>query len=117
MTWGPHDTARGLQDLRAAVLAVLGARPRPAGIPAWMLLSEAAVSGQGPGGRYGDSDRAASSGGAAPPRPRPAPAPEGSEPERSRLIALVDLARGGDAEAFGLLYDHYQGSVYRFIFY
>ncbi len=43
-----------------------------------------------------------------------------SEPdadEGRRLIALVELARGGDAEAFGLLYDHYQGSVYRFLFY
>jgi RNA polymerase sigma-70 factor, ECF subfamily len=102
MTWGPHDTARGLHDLRAAVLAVLGARPRPAGIPAWMLLSEATVSGPGPG-RYDDTDQAASS--------------EETETERSRLIALVELARGGDAEAFGQLYDHYQGSVYRFIFY
>lgn len=37
--------------------------------------------------------------------------------ERDRLIALVDLARSGDSEAFGLLYDHYQVSVYRFIYY
>src|SRR3954452_3000385 len=102
MTWGPHDTARGMHDLRAAVLAVLGVRAQPAGIPAWVLLSEAAVSGSGPGG-YGDSDQAASS--------------EDSEGERTRLIALVDLARGGDAEAFGQLYDHYHGSVYRFVFY
>jgi RNA polymerase sigma-70 factor, ECF subfamily len=104
MTWGPHDTARGLHDLRAAVLAVLGARPRPAGLPDWILLSEATVSGPGgPGGRYDDSDQAASS--------------EDTEAERTRLIALVDLARGGDAEAFGQLYDHYQGSVYRFVYY
>ncbi len=102
MTWGPHDTARGMHDLRAAVLAVLGVRAQPAGIPPWMLLSEAAVSGSGPG-RYHDSDQAASS--------------EDSEAERTRLIALVDLARGGDAEAFGQLYDHYHGSVYRFVYY
>ncbi len=37
--------------------------------------------------------------------------------EGQRLIALVELARGGDAEAFGLLYDHYQPSVYRFLYY
>jgi RNA polymerase sigma-70 factor (ECF subfamily) len=37
--------------------------------------------------------------------------------ERVRLTALVELARGGDAEAFGQLYDHYQPSVYRFLFY
>jgi len=103
MTWGLHDTARGLEDLRAAVLAALGARPQPAGIPAWVLLSEAAVTGSGPGGGYDDSDQAASS--------------EDTEAERSRLIALVDLARGGDAEAFGQLYDHYQASVYRFVYY
>ncbi|HEY0903757.1 MAG TPA: sigma-70 family RNA polymerase sigma factor [Marmoricola sp.] len=35
----------------------------------------------------------------------------------SRLIALVELARGGDKEAFGQLYDHYQSSVYRFLYY
>jgi RNA polymerase sigma-70 factor (ECF subfamily) len=104
MTWSHHDSARGFEDLRAAVLGVLGVRPAPAGVPAWVLLSEAAVSGSSPGGSgYDDSDRAVSS--------------EDSEAERSRLIALVELARGGDSEAFGQLYDHYQGSVYRFIFY
>src|SRR4051794_23353321 len=105
MTWGHHDTARGMEDLRAAVLAVLGVRPRPAGIPSWMLLSEATVSGPGSGAGGGDddSDLAASS--------------EESEGEGTRLIALVDLARGGDDEAFGQLYDHYHGSVYRFVFY
>ena len=104
MPWADHDPARGFDDLRAALLAVLGLRPQPAGAPAWMLLSEAAVSGSStPGGDYDDSDHAASS--------------EETEAERSRLIALVELARGGDSEAFGQLYDHYQGSVYRFVFY
>ena len=103
MTWADHDAARGWDDLRAAVLAALGVRSQPAGIPAWMLLSEARVGGPQPGGTYDDSDQAASS--------------EESEAERRRLIALVELARGGDAEAFGQLYDHYHGSVYRFLFY
>jgi hypothetical protein len=76
MTWAHHDSARGLDDLRAAVLDVLGLRPRPAGIPAWVLLSEAAVSGSSaPGGDHDDSDRAVSS--------------EETEAERRRLIALV----------------------------
>jgi len=35
----------------------------------------------------------------------------------SRLIALVELARSGDKDAFGQLYDHYQPSVYRFLYY
>jgi RNA polymerase sigma-70 factor (ECF subfamily) len=103
MTWGHHDTARGLDDLRAAVLTVLGVHTRVAGLPEWLLLSEATVSGTPPGGGYDDADQAASS--------------EESEADRTRLIALVELARGGDAEAFGQLYDHYQGSVYRFVFY
>jgi RNA polymerase sigma-70 factor, ECF subfamily len=41
---------------------------------------------------------------------------EESEADRDRLIALVELARNGDAEAFGMLFDHYHGSVYRFLF-
>jgi RNA polymerase sigma-70 factor (ECF subfamily) len=102
MTWADHDAARGWDDLRAAVIAALGLRPQPAGVPAWMLLSEATLGGSPPNG-YGDSDQAASS--------------EDSEADRTRLIALVELARGGDAEAFGQLYDHYHGSVYRFVFY
>ena len=108
MTWGHHDPARGLDDLRAAVLGALGLRPestaQPAGVPAWVLLSEASVrGGSSAGGDFNDSDRAASS--------------EETEGERARLIALVELARGGDTEAFGQLYDHYQGSVYRFVYY
>jgi RNA polymerase sigma-70 factor (ECF subfamily) len=39
------------------------------------------------------------------------------EVDQQRLIALVELARSGDKEAFGLLYDHYQPSVYRFLYY
>jgi RNA polymerase sigma-70 factor, ECF subfamily len=42
---------------------------------------------------------------------------ETDEAEASRLIGLVELARGGDSEAFGLLYDHYHGQVYRFVYY
>ncbi len=39
------------------------------------------------------------------------------DPELTRLHALVDLARDGDAEAFGQLYDHYVSGVFRFIYY
>jgi RNA polymerase sigma-70 factor (ECF subfamily) len=111
MTWDRRhrrDTARGLDDLRAAVAGALGLSPQlaglPSAVPSWIVLSEAAVggpSGARPGGGYDDSGRAASS--------------EETASERSRLIALVELARGGDSEAFGLLYDHYQPSVYRFL--
>jgi len=110
----PHerpDVARGLEALRAAVLSLLDPAPALAGGPGW-LLSEALAddrqpsAGSGPergSGRFGDADLATSS--------------EESEDDRSRLIALVELARGGDSEAFGLLYDHYHVSVYRFLFY
>lgn len=37
--------------------------------------------------------------------------------DSSRIAALVDLARDGDAEAFGALYDHYSPQVYRFAYY
>ena len=56
-----------------------------------------------------------------PRRSRPAaartpPDPE-LDPEGTRLRALVELARDGDAEAFGQLYDHYVSGVFRFIYY
>ena len=34
-----------------------------------------------------------------------------------RLVALVDLARTGDPDAFGQLYDHYVSTIYRFLYY
>ncbi len=37
--------------------------------------------------------------------------------ETRRMIALVELAKGGDAEAFGQLYDHYLSTIYRYIYY
>lgn len=90
--------AEGLEELRRAVAAALA--------PQLLLMATAQVptggagTGGGPG-PYGDEDRAASS--------------EGDEAERDRLIALVELARSGDTEAFGQLYDHYHLSVYRFL--
>jgi RNA polymerase sigma-70 factor (ECF subfamily) len=104
------DVTRGLEALRHVVAQVLlSERPGLAGLPG-MLATEAVTSGRsgigsgsGSGGGYDDADLAASS--------------EEDENERTRLIALVELARKGDADAFGMLYDHYQASVYRFLFY
>jgi RNA polymerase sigma-70 factor (ECF subfamily) len=83
----------------------LGARSGPG--DRFRLLSEAVdYTPPGTGRGYDpspDSDQACSS--------------EADEAEATRLIALVELARGGDSEAFGLLYDHYHTSVYRFIYY
>jgi RNA polymerase sigma-70 factor (ECF subfamily) len=108
MSWVESEAVRGLDALRSAVARLLLCdRLALAGGPQ-VLLSEALAHGSvgtpptGPGG-FGDADQATSS--------------EESEADRTRLIALVELARTGDSEAFGLLYDHYQTSVYRFLFY
>lgn len=96
-----------LLDERAAVrLAVaVGHTRQPAAdrTSHWLLSETAATPAASGGGAYGDADLAASS--------------EDSEAERTRLIALVELARDGDKDAFGLLYDHYHVSVYRFLYY
>ena len=110
--WGDEDIQRGIDALRRAVALALA--PQPLVLAAdGVLLAEAATSpprSPGPDGTggagasgFGDEDQATSS--------------EGDEEDRSRLIALVELARTGDKDAFGLLYDHYQPSVYRFLFY
>jgi RNA polymerase sigma-70 factor, ECF subfamily len=108
---------RGLHALRVAVAEVLLGHPplTPALAPArarpGLLLTEVspmakvtpdAVSSAVPPGTD-DHAYAASS--------------VDDEAEATRLIALVELARGGDAEAFGQLYDHYHPQVYRFLYY
>lgn len=40
-----------------------------------------------------------------------------NDPQANRLRALVDLAKQGDSEAFGQLYDHYVPGIFRFIYY
>ncbi len=99
---------RGLRALRLALAHALSpalASVGP-GTDSW-LLSEALDYGRpglDPSGAGGpDSDLACSS--------------EADEAEGARMIALVELARGGDCEAFGQLYDHYNSSVYRFLYY
>lgn len=114
MVWDSGGVAQGLTSLRDAVARLLLADsllPQPlfavaAGIGPEMLPSKAVAGADakvgGPDG-FNDADLATSS--------------EESEADRNRLIALVELARKGDADAFGMLYDHYQASVYRFLFY
>ncbi len=114
MAWEDTEFVRGLDALRRLVAdALVATRPELAGMPGMLAMdavaggrtetSTSTNAGSGGGGRYDDADLAASS--------------EEDEAERTRLIALVELARQGDADAFGLLYDHYQSSVYRFLFY
>lgn len=98
----------GLGRLRAAVTRAWLHDLVPAGPPVrllnsqWLLTELAHGDSPGPSPRS-DHQFASSS--------------EESPAEKLRLIALVELARGGDAEAFGLLYDHYNASVFRFLFY
>ena len=110
------DVGRGLEALRRAVLAALDpgspliatagaapAAPTPRGGSSWLMSEAVDLGRKSTTGARTDSARAASS--------------ELDEGDRQRLIALVELARGGDSEAFGQLYDHYQLSVYRFLYY
>ncbi len=126
-----REYARGLDALRRALADVtlaplLAASAGPAQ-PWWLasdriLANAATVSGARRKHVAGKS-----------PEPSPlTPVPSGSpdhgdselaassaedEAVGTRLIALVELARNGDKEAFGQLYDHYQPSVYRFLYY
>ncbi|QNN54994.1 sigma-70 family RNA polymerase sigma factor [Nocardioides mesophilus] len=70
---------------------------------AWLLSEAVELQPAGPDRDFTDAALAASS--------------EADEAEASRLIALVELARGGDSEAFGMLFDHYHTAVYRFLYY
>jgi RNA polymerase sigma-70 factor, ECF subfamily len=71
--------------------------------------------------RHALASLAQMSDGSDPSGPTLAPGRGGVEPpsdaERRRIVALVDLARGGDAEAFGQLYDHYVESIHRYLYF
>lgn len=119
---GHHDLQRGLDALRRALVEVLQTGPpdpvpitaydgplrrptRPTDVP-WLLTQTshpATATATAGTGQHDDSALATSS--------------LQDEAEGSRLIALVELARKGDTEAFGQLYDHYHASVYRFLYY
>ena len=110
MTRNP-ELRRGIAALRLAVWHALDPAPAAAGPSGWLLAESLGVESYwtpggpaaGPTGRDDDDAARCSS--------------SEDQAEASRLIALVDLARGGDADAFGLLYDHYHVSVYRFVYY
>jgi RNA polymerase sigma-70 factor, ECF subfamily len=115
-----NAAARGLDALRTAVAELLLAvEPAPVGAPG-LLLSQAA-HGRGPGAAVGGAPGRLGAGGHAQGHgfgdAELATSAEESEADRTRLIALVELARNGDSEAFGLLYDHYHSSVHRFLYY
>ena len=128
-----REYGQGIAALRRALVDVLSPQPVLAGAALglggrapWWLANESLLTGTPTGSRgrhsaepgrpeltlttgggdpngHGDADLATSS--------------VEDEAVASRLIALVELARNGDKEAFGQLYDHYQPSVYRFLYY
>ncbi|MEO5651825.1 MAG: sigma-70 family RNA polymerase sigma factor [Marmoricola sp.] len=112
---GIEGSLRGLQRLRHALVQIIepelvlatAAPNNAAGESSWLLTQTSErpprLESEVSGGRPDDSALATSS--------------LEDVAEGSRLIALVELARVGDAEAFGQLYDHYQSSVYRFLYY
>ncbi len=67
----------------------------------WTVLSVA-------GGAAGQSNTSAGSG--------PPKGTAGPPADLERVAALVELAQAGDADAFGLLYEHYVDLVYRYIY-
>ena len=126
---GAGDYQRGLDALRRALaqvvrddLGFLLATPGDGG--AGWLLSQARPStdarpGDGPHADRSGAGSGVRSGGPEEEREDDSEYAASSledEHEGQRLIALVELARKGDADAFGLLYDHYQPSVYRFLY-
>jgi RNA polymerase sigma-70 factor (ECF subfamily) len=114
----PHsgEFERGLDALRAAVArAMHAAQPAYAG-PGILLMATGPATEATPGDSAGDSARHMADGPGGDDHDLAASSEE-SEADRQRLIALVELARKGDTDAFGLLYDHYNGAVYRFLYY
>src|ERR1019366_7201704 len=51
-----------------------------------------------------------------PSKARRRPGARGPPADMERVAALVELAQGGDADAFGLLYERYVDLVYRYIY-
>jgi RNA polymerase sigma-70 factor (ECF subfamily) len=117
--------ARGLDALRRALVEAITPQlelalamsspgpegPAPRGRDSWLFTETSERPTRAPGRQPGPDS---------PKRPDDSALATSSledEAEGSRLIALVELARGGDSEAFGQLYDHYHPSVYRFLYY
>jgi RNA polymerase sigma-70 factor, ECF subfamily len=114
----------GLATLRRAVADLLLADLQGAWLPDPVPVSGLPAAQPRPTGGHALWNESAPPTGLAAERPHPsdddhayAASSATDEAEGSRLIALVELARQGDTEAFGLLYDHYHPQVYRFLYY
>jgi RNA polymerase sigma-70 factor, ECF subfamily len=105
--------SRGLDALRSLVLACL---LPPAGLDDRRLLMAGEVEVASPTSDRDGVPGGTGAGGGVDGDHQFAASDQESEADRDRLIALVELARNGDADAFGMLFDHYHVSVYRFLF-
>lgn len=120
--------ASGLAALRAQVVThlrgvpafatpALAAAPVPAG-PLLALATDPAPAAALRSGT-GTSATARAAGNSATRRRGAPPGRAGGPPDAAvrRMMDLVERAQGGEAEAFGQLYDHYADTVYRYIYY
>jgi RNA polymerase sigma-70 factor, ECF subfamily len=105
--------SRGLDALRSLVLACL---LEPAGLDDRRLLMAGDLGVAPPTSDRDGGQGGTGTGGGVDGDHQFAASDQESAADRDRLIALVELARNGDSEAFGMLFDHYHGSVYRFLF-
>ncbi len=135
-----HALAEGLGALRASIMFMVDGRlpveiGTPAGTHGWPHGNDAPTrhlpgGNSKPGGgraRRGPADRSGAGGGDATEVVEPAPgAPPGppGQPDRpdpghaaAEVWALVERAQAGEAEAFGLIYDRYLDTVFRFIYF
>ena len=128
------DLREGLAALRRALIEIVEPELALATVPAapgrrpdpwqssWLLAQTAAKSRRAHAVHGTATTQGARRGSGPSPESRPddsalATSSLEDEAEGARLIALVELARNGDSEAFGQLYDHYHASVYRFLYY
>ena len=122
------DLEHGLAALRHAVQRALEPVPVIAGSAGdasatWLLSTSLNPGSQASAQSSGKASGHSSGSASGDPRSRPggdaafACSSDPDDAEASRLIGLVELARAGDSEAFGQLFDHYNGSVYRFVYY
>jgi RNA polymerase sigma-70 factor (ECF subfamily) len=110
MTRGNRPARAGYDALRIAVAAYLR--------PDLLLATTAAAGDAGEGRERPPSDLVIASTNENEGRERDRSlSPPGDHADAVRIGALVDLARRGDTEAFGQLYDYYSPSVYKFVYF
>lgn len=116
--------ASGLATLRATVVDRLRSFvPTAYAVPAYAVPALAAPAATGPcyalaeggaavGRRARTSTARTPASGGTPAVRRPA-----ADSDSARMMELVERAQGGEADAFGRLYDQYSDTVYRYIYY